>query len=195
APDTRARLTDAAARVLARDGFERARVSAIASDAGLTTGAIYFHYADRASLLADSVLRHGPGELADLLEGASSGTLPELMRSVGAVLGHRSEDDGALLVEAIVASRRQPSVGEALRHHLEAREASLVELGREAQAGGLLDPDLPIDASVRFWVMLAMGSLLLKALDLEGPDTDDWKALMDRIISALRQPQPPEETS
>jgi AcrR family transcriptional regulator len=185
ATETRARLAEAAAQVFARDGFESATVSAIAEAASLTTGAIYFHYPDKASLLTDSLSRHGGSEVARLLEGASPGTLPELMRSVGRLLGAGAEGDGGLLTEAVVAARRQPRVAEVLRGHLEEREASLVALGREAQETGQLDPTLPIEAAVRFWVLLRLGSLLVRALELQAPATDDWAAVIDRVVAAL----------
>ncbi len=182
---TRARLAEAAAEVFARDGFEAAKVSTIAQAASLTTGAIYFHYADKASLLTESLSRHGGSELARLLEGASPGTLPELMRSVGRLLGAEPDGDGTLFTEAVAAARRQPRVAEILRGHLEERETSLVALGREAQETGRLDPTLPIEATVRFWVLLRLGSLLVRALDLEPPRTDDWEAVIDRVVAAL----------
>jgi AcrR family transcriptional regulator len=182
---TRARLAEAAAQVFARDGFESAKVSAIAEAASLTTGAIYFHYADKTSLLTDSLSRHGGSELARLLEGASPGSLPELMRSVGRLLVDGSDGEGSLFTEAVVAARRQPGVAEVLRGHLEEREASLVALGQEAQATDRLDPTLPIEATVRLWVMLRLGSLLVQALDLEAPASDDWDAVIDRVVAAL----------
>jgi AcrR family transcriptional regulator len=185
ATETRDRLAQAAAEVFARDGFESAKVSAIAEAASLTTGAIYFHYADKTSLLTESLSRHGGSELAALLEGASPGTLPELMRSVGRLLGTERDGDGSLFTEAVVAARRQPGVAEVVRGHLEERETSLVALGREAQATGRLDPTLPIEATVRFWVLLRLGSLLVRALDLESPETDDWEAVIDRVVAAL----------
>ena len=183
---TRARLAEAAAEVFARDGFEAAKVSTIAQAASLTTGAIYFHYADKASLLTESLSQHGGSELARLLEGASPGTLPELMRSVGRLLGAQGDDDdGSLFTEAVVAARRQPGVAQVLRGHLEEREASLVALGREAQETGQLDATLPIEATVRFWVLLRLGALLVRALELEPPATDDWEAVIERVVAAL----------
>jgi AcrR family transcriptional regulator len=182
---TRARLAEAAAEVFARDGFEAAKVSTIAQVASVTTGAIYFHYADKASLLTESLSQHGGSELARLLEGASPGTLPELMRSVGRLLGAERDEDGSLFTEAVVAARRQPGVAEVLRGHLEEREASLAALGREAQDTGQLDPTLPIEATVRFWVLLRLGALLVRALELEPPATDDWEAVMERVVAAL----------
>jgi hypothetical protein len=114
------------------------------------------------------------------------------MRSVGRLLGAEGDDDGdgSLFTEAVVAARRQPGVAEVLRGHLEDREASLVALGREAQDTGQLDPTLPIEAAVRFWVLLRLGALLVRALELESPATDDWEAVIERVVAALTGEEP-----
>jgi len=47
---TRKHLMDAARRILARDGFEVARLQDIAAEAGKTRGAFYAHFADKEDL-------------------------------------------------------------------------------------------------------------------------------------------------
>jgi AcrR family transcriptional regulator len=49
--DTRARLLEAAAAVIARDGYEKATLASIAERAGLTTGAVYSTYGSKWELL------------------------------------------------------------------------------------------------------------------------------------------------
>lgn len=53
----RERILDAAMRVFARKGFKGASVREIAAEAGVTTGAIYYHYADKDDLLANALKR------------------------------------------------------------------------------------------------------------------------------------------
>ena len=50
AASTRDRLLDSAARVIARDGYHRARLVDVARDAGLTTGAVYSNFRDKEEL-------------------------------------------------------------------------------------------------------------------------------------------------
>jgi len=53
APDstsTRERLLEAAATVIARDGYQGARLADVAREAGLTTGAIYSNFRDKQEL-------------------------------------------------------------------------------------------------------------------------------------------------
>lgn len=47
---TKERLLDAAAAVIARDGFRGARLADVAREAGLTTGAIYSNFRDKEEL-------------------------------------------------------------------------------------------------------------------------------------------------
>ena len=47
---TRERLLEAAARVIARDGFQGARLADVAREAGLTTGAVYSNFRDKEEL-------------------------------------------------------------------------------------------------------------------------------------------------
>ncbi len=58
--DTKEQLLAAAARVVAARGYEGARVSEIAAEAGLSTGAIYAHYSGKADLLSASITSRGP---------------------------------------------------------------------------------------------------------------------------------------
>src|SRR5581483_3785834 len=53
--DTRQRLLDAATQVFAEVGYDGARVQEIARRAGLTTGAIYGKFRDKAELLVEAI--------------------------------------------------------------------------------------------------------------------------------------------
>src|SRR5438132_8164486 len=52
---TRTRLLEAAVEVFAEDGYEGARVQEIARRAGLTTGAIYAQFRNKAELLQEAI--------------------------------------------------------------------------------------------------------------------------------------------
>ena len=65
---TRERLLEAAARVIARDGFQGARLADVARDAGLTTGAIYSNFRDKEELFLAAF---------DQLQGVDSALRPD----------------------------------------------------------------------------------------------------------------------
>ena len=67
--ETRRRLIDAAARVFARRGFHGAGVDEVAADAGVTTGALYWHFKTKEELflaLADERVTRRVEEIADV---------------------------------------------------------------------------------------------------------------------------------
>jgi AcrR family transcriptional regulator len=57
---TRERLVDAAIRLMSRPGGDLASIEAIAAEAGMTKGAVYHHFADRAELLRAVARRVSP---------------------------------------------------------------------------------------------------------------------------------------
>jgi len=68
----RARILDAAGVVFARDGFERARIDAIAAEAGVSTGSVYNYFAGKAALMLEVHQRHLDAANADV-EGLVAG--------------------------------------------------------------------------------------------------------------------------
>jgi AcrR family transcriptional regulator len=186
AEQTKGRLVDAAAQVFAERGYEGARVSEIARSAGVTTGAIYAHYENKSDLLCEAIRSHGSDALAALLSSEGGPPLAEMLIALGASLPYRDADDGCLLVEAVVASRRDVGVAQFLRRDVASREAIVARLVHAAQSRGELDPTAPTDAVARLCTTLALGSLVIKALHLEGPDPEDWTAVIRRLVGSIQ---------
>src|SRR3954451_14631928 len=111
---TRERLIDAAARVFAEKGYDRAGVQEIARRAGLTTGAIYGRFQGKAELLQAAIESRTTDELDELFAShAFDGHATDILKIVGAHLVAPTWDDpeeGALLLEAFVAARRDSEV-------------------------------------------------------------------------------------
>jgi AcrR family transcriptional regulator len=59
ASDARARILDAGARCITREGLAGASMAAIALEAGVSKALLHYHYHDRATLLAEIVERIG----------------------------------------------------------------------------------------------------------------------------------------
>ena len=72
---TSKRILDAATRVFSRDGFHRARMHAVAAEAGVAVGTIYNHFADKDDLLL-SIFEAEFEEQMALLEELRSTDLP-----------------------------------------------------------------------------------------------------------------------
>lgn len=191
---TRERLLDAATQVFSELGYDGARVQEIARRAGLTTGAIYGNFRGKADLLVEAIGSRSAAELDELIPPArENGSGRNQERSVGELLiamgkdlmaGHAS-DRQALLVEALVAGRRDRDLGELVRSSVAERARALTAVVEDARADGGLARSVDTETLVSFGLALALGSLLFKAIDIQRPDESRWAALITRLVGAL----------
>jgi len=184
AAETRERLLRAAADVFAERGYDGTRVADIAVAAGVSNGAMYAHFASKAELLVDALRTHGRRLLADLFAADPSRSITDLLLAIGRWLPHRCDPRGYLIVEALVAARRDKDVAGPMGAYVGERADWIAGLIRVAQAGGELDPALSPDALAHFCLLLAMGSALVTP-DLHAVGDEEWAALLTRVMTAL----------
>jgi AcrR family transcriptional regulator len=192
AAETRARLLRAAATSFEGRGYEGTRVADIAGEAGVSNGALYSHFGSKAELLAEALRDHGPGELAALFLDDPEHSVVDLLVTLGSGLVDREPFRGALVIEALVAARRDAEVAALMGEHLRQRDEWLADLIRAGQAEGRFDPTIPADVVSRYCLMLLVGSILLPAAGLPSVDADEWSAFIARLGDSLRAaPDPP----
>jgi AcrR family transcriptional regulator len=184
AAETRERLLRAAADVFAERGYEGTRVADIAAAAGVSNGAMYAHFASKADLLVDALRTHGRRLLADLLAADPGQPVTDLLLTAGRRLPRRRDARGYLIVEALVAARRDEDVARPMRDYVGERADWIAGLVRTAQAGGELDPVLSPNALAHFCLLLAMGSALIPP-DLHAVGDEEWAALLSRVVTGL----------
>lgn len=185
AEETKATLLEAAAKVFARRGYEGASISEIVSEAGLTSGAVYAHYASKAELFNATLEAFAERDLDQLL-GQAGDDLADALIARGATIDRREPTEASLLISAIVAARNHPDVGQLLIDGLSGREHLFRGLIGSAQDSQALAQDLSPDAITRFCLMIAMGSLIVEALGLDPVDHADWTELIERLVGAIR---------
>ena len=190
AAETRERLLRAAADVFAERGYGGTRVVDIAAAAGVSNGALYAHFGSKAELLVAALRAHGRQELADLLAADPSRPVTELLLEAGRGLPRRSDSQGYLVVEALIAARRDHDVAALMRDYTGERIDFLAGLVQAGQASGELDPGLSPGAVAHFCFLLAMGSSVVTP-DLHAVDDAEWATLLTRVVRAL---VPPEQT-
>jgi TetR/AcrR family transcriptional repressor of uid operon len=185
--ETRDRLVDAATQVFAEQGYDGARTSEIARRAGLSTGAIYSQYETKAELLLEAIRCGAPSELQRLLEGDGEGrTLPDVFEMLGVGLPERSGNVASIIVEALVASRRDTRVAEVLAGAANEREAVLSRLIDHGQKTGEVAPDLPPDAVAHLCLMLVLGNVVAQTIGLAPPEHDEWATVIGRLVGNIR---------
>src|SRR5262249_37236207 len=158
-----------------------ARVAQIAKAAGLSVGAIYNHYESKAELLAAVVEQHSAHELSRLLADNSARSVLDLIAKQGARLD-RGPIEAPLLAEVIAASRRDEEPASVLRREVLSRERVLADVVRIAQSAGELTPDVDPEAVARFCLMLGLGSLLARAMDLPSTTKSGWTDLIHHVV-------------
>jgi AcrR family transcriptional regulator len=186
---TRDQLLQAATEVFSERGYEGADVREIARRAGRTTGSIYANFSGKAQLLFEAIGARGGADFDELLRsGAVATSAAGLLADLGS---HLLDSDGSsapgLLVEAFVAARRDPDLAEFVRALAEDRMHGVAAIVRRARLDGDIAGDVSTDALVRFAIVLALGSLLFKAVELEAPTGDEWSSLIRRFVTALRE--------
>jgi AcrR family transcriptional regulator len=185
-PDqTRERLLDAAARLFERKGYEGATVAEIAREAGVTSGAIYAHYPSKAELLVDALRVHSERATASVLPPGTTADVPTLLSALGRRLDTREPEATALLVEALLAARRDAELAQVLAAALGRRERNMAALIAEGQQAGRLVGDMSPDAAARFALMLNLGSMLVRSLDMPVTDPADWSTFIDRLVDGF----------
>jgi AcrR family transcriptional regulator len=187
AEETRERLLLAAADVFARRGYDGTRVADIAVAAHVSSGALYAHFSSKAELLVAALRRHGRRLLAEALAADPGRPATDLLLLLGQRLHHLRDARGYLIVEALVAARRDEDVARPMRDYVGERGDRLAELVRAGQEGGELDPSLSPGALAHFCLLLAMGSALVTP-DLHAVTEEEWSALLTRVIAGLAPP-------
>ena len=182
--ETGERLLAAAADIFAARGYEGTRVADIATAAGVSNGALYAHFRSKAELLMAALRTHGRRVLAEMLAADPGRPVTELLLQAGRCLPRHRDACSYLVVEALIAARRDDEVAGPVREYTGERAAWLAGLVQAGQAGGDLDAGLSPDAVARFCLMLALGSSLLPP-DLHAVDAADWAVLLARVVGAL----------
>ena len=186
---TRDRLLEAAVEVFSEKGFEGARVGDIARRAGLTTGAIYAQFVNKADLLREAIERSSAQGLNRLMPAGADGAGPasQLLEMGKGLIDSGTTPDwiGGLLLEALVAARRDPVVAERLREGLRGQAVELAGLFQEGKKDGVFDVSLDTAAAVQFCTALSLGMLLLGSVGNEPPRRKAWEELIGRLVGAL----------
>ena len=184
AASTRERLLRAAADVFGRRGYAGTRVSEIAEAAGLSNGALYAYFGSRAELLVDALRAHGQRMLTDLISADPTRSISDLLLQTGRLLHLQREPDDQLVIEALIAARRDENVAAPMRGYIRERAEWLAGLVREAQGRGELDPAIAPSAVAHFCLSLAAGTALVSP-DLNDVDDEEWAVLLARLLAAL----------
>lgn len=187
---TRERLLDAAAEVFCERGYDGTTVAEVSRRAGLTTGAIYANFRDKAELLLKTIERGSYEVVADMEAARDAGVsaADRLLLMARRMVSEPDSIERLLFVEMFSAARRHPEVGRRVTGALSAMEAELAKLMDRARVDGDLDAVWDSAVLARFCLALGVGFTQLSVAGLPDPDAGEWVSLAARIVTAVRPP-------
>jgi len=168
--DARVDLKDTAIDCFSRYGYQGTSIDRIAREAGVTKGAIYYHYKDKNDLLSAAVADR-VAEFEDRVQNACQGVGPEesLRRVVAVSIEHALSNDRPrfaikLMVEAI--DTNDPLLDE-MRGMMRRFRAFLRNIVRAGQEGGDFRADVDADAIAASFTSAVIGAETQYYLDPE----------------------------
>ena len=178
AAETRERLLSAAAAMFAEHGYDGARVADIAAAAGVSNGALYTHFGSKAELMVEALHARGRPLLAEVFDAGHCRAI------TGLLMPRRVNARDYLLVEALVAARRDEDVAKPVHAFVGDCAEWLAALMRAAQNADKLEPTLSPNALSHFCLLLATGSALMTP-ELHEVGDEEWVTLLTRVATSL----------
>jgi AcrR family transcriptional regulator len=152
----REELLNAAATVVARQGFAGTRVSDVAAELGVSTALVFYHFESKERLLSEAFLQAAEADLARLDRAVTRrGTSVQRLRAVLRLYAPAGQAAGWTLdIEAWAEALRTPEIREASRR-LDRRWRSAIQaVVADGVAAGDFVCDDPREASERIAAML-----------------------------------------
>jgi AcrR family transcriptional regulator len=198
---TRSQLVEAASTLFVRDGYSSVSVRDIASTCGLTIGAIYSRFRNKADLLVAAIEErvrtdmegdrrlHTERVLPDAASEADANWSLETILFTNAERYPRRATLRALLLEGAAAARQDAEVRERLADEQRAHLDWWFEVYREWARLRGVDRSVDMDAIVTYMWSAELGLAMLEAWGIKPPAPKKWRAVTERVLGSLR-PKP-----
>lgn len=191
---TRGRVLMAAAEVFARTGFVAASMNDIVDAAGVTKGAVYFHFPSKEALavaVVEEQFAQWPPMVASIMEHS-----PNAMVSIIALtyeVGSRFRDD-VLITAGVRLSFERGLVNAAMPTPFVGWVTELHNLFGKARREGLLRPDVMPTSTARalvggFFGVQHVSEMLTGRADLEARLDEFWRVFLVGIAAEPNWPE------
>jgi AcrR family transcriptional regulator len=176
----------AAIDCFARLGYQGTSIDRIARDAGVTKGAVYYHFRDKEELLFQAVKdRIGGFEQQVLEEVTPAGdAIDNLRHVVDACFFHATVSNHrrfiiTLMIEALDTN---PRLSTEFRNILRRMRVFLAGVVRRGQQRGALRPDVPAEAAAA----VIMGGIIgAEVQHYQDPEEIDLRGVLDTLVQQL----------
>ncbi len=185
----RARILEAATHCFAQNGFHKTTVHDIASEAGISQGAMYLYFQSKDQVI-ESMLEQVRQGYEDVLSAArQEGTALQTMhRLADAFFSPLASPEHqpllCLRVQLWAEALRNPGLRTAYLGLIDSAQKPIRELLHSAQLAGEIDPSLDPDALSRAFIALFQGLIVQMAFAVEG-DVPSYLQVVKAMLNAL----------
>jgi AcrR family transcriptional regulator len=191
AQETRKRIIDAASQVFGRRGYGQATVEEIASEAGVSNGALYHHFASKEELFKAIVWEHLHEHRIELGALFPVSSFREAIERFAAYWLRHLETEhevGSLIMECWTQATREPWARDAVGAMFRQGPDLIADMLRTGQSAGAVRSDLDIEAAALLLFAAGEGLALMKAIDPENIEFErlrrPWADLIERFVRA-----------
>jgi len=185
---TRARLLELAGDLFAERGYLQTSIRDLAKHAGVTSGAIYGHFRNKAELLAEAI----NARTAALLEADTIGLprnsdyIETLTRQAARVAKRRRLR--ALIVQGASAAQTDQETRTRLREEQRAHiDGWVAGFERDRERLGL-DPAVDVEAAVLYVWAAELGLGVLESVGIEPRTIKSWADIQNRLARSWQLP-------
>lgn len=188
AADTRDRILEAAGRVFARKGYNASSLDQVAREAGMTKGAIYWHFSSKNDLffaLLDSRFQLHTAPLSeDVSRAVANGDPKAAITAIFRDILHRlrQDEDWPRLYLEFMGQARDAEVRARLSRYYDESWQLAASLIEQMKQGGVYPPHIDAKALAMFWTSLVDGLLLAW---LANPSQVDHDRLASLFVDML----------
>jgi AcrR family transcriptional regulator len=182
--NSRAALIDAAFEEFSSKGYEATTVANIAERAGVTTGALYAHFAGKLDLLLAAVGLTPAEDVVDSIVDMAALPWSEASRIMSHGLATPPGRGMLLLLDVIVVARRDPQVARILRRGLETYLEAMKQANDKGVALGVIEPAMRTDELARLFALLTFGRIVFAALEERPPSDEAFRRFTDLILQS-----------
>gem|GEM_PF-1114905 len=186
AQQTKALLLSVADRLFAERGFAQTSIRDLATAAGVTSGAIYGHFRDKADLLAEVIHQRITSELESEAIGAASDHVQTLTRQ--ATRYKRRRRLRALLVQGAAAAQTDAETKAGLRAEQQRHIDQWIAGYQRERARLGIDPSVDIEAALLYTWAVELGLGMLESVGIEPRRATGWADVHNRMARSLRLP-------
>jgi AcrR family transcriptional regulator len=183
---SRKQLMTAAIDCFARLGYQGTSIDRIARDAGVTKGAVYYHFQDKEELLFEAVKDRIGGFEQQVLEAVTPAddALMNLRRVIDACFFHATVSNHrrfiiTLMIEALDTN---PRLSSEFRNILRRMRAYLAGIVRRGQQRGTIRSDVvPEEAAA----LVAAGIIGAEVQHYQDPEELELRRVLDTLVEQL----------